>query len=290
MENRHGSRQLVPLEKEVISGISSAFITSFVVHPLDLVKLRLQLLPVQKPTPRLNTYRYVLRSLFKDNKGISALYRGLGINLIGNSVAWGLYFGFYRFSKDFLKQNTNFNNDSLIYLTSGTMSGLITSLLTNPIWVIKTRMMATNRSQAISNRTILSSVKSIIKNESYKSFSKGLLPSLLSVSQGGIYFMVYDTIKKKYGLENDFKNYQIILTSSCSKMVSVSIVYPLQVIKSNLQSPQGRNFHSSMKLMAQIYNLNGLHGLYSGLATNLFKAIPTTCLTFCLYENFKYIL
>lgn len=288
--------KLSPFQKEIVAGLTAGSITSLVVHPLDLIKLRLQLLATN--STNVNNYKLVLKTLLvNDKRGTSVqlqrLYRGFTINFLGNSLAWGLYFGFYRYSKDMLLEANMINNKSMVYLIAGAASGITTSILTNPIWVIKTRIMSTNKNSVNSYNSTIAGFKSLIKHEGYKGLWKGLTPAIFGVSQGAMYFMIYDTIKSRLlSRENDkLSNLQTISMTSLSKMLSVSAVYPFQLLKSNLQSFKAANENYSIfRLISLIYYTKGFKGLYSGLSANLLKAVPSTCVTFCIYENLNYYL
>ncbi len=84
-----------------VAGVASTLIT----HPLDVIKTRLQgkhsnclVIPLifavdrVSPTSSIRTVRDIIRS----NEGaVTAFYRGLSPNLVGNSVSWSLYFACY---------------------------------------------------------------------------------------------------------------------------------------------------------------------------------------------------
>lgn len=313
------SSQRSPLQKEIIAGLTAGTITTIVVHPLDLVKLRLQLLVTN--TNSTSGYIDIVKSLLHNynkpinskNKFISTVqeaYRGLGINIFGNAIAWGLYFGLYRVSKDLIYQNCiknsqhNNKNDismikndqmmtPLMYLSAGVMSGTATAILTNPLWVIKTRIMSSSKDSTGSYKSTFNGLQRLLKEEGFKSLWKGLTPALFGVSQGAIYFMVYDTLKYKFSSlkdknnkETKLKNSETILITSLSKMISLTTVYPLQLLKSNLQN--FKSDYTLINLMKFISKNEGLLGFYKGLSANLIRAIPSTCITFCIYENFKH--
>lgn len=304
---------LTPLQKEVIAGLATGSITTLVVHPLDLVKIRLQLLATNANNLG---YSYVIGSILKGGQGkslqiVKEAYRGLGINWFGNATAWALYFGLYRVSKDLAYRlytpgaeagQDELRKDAkltpLMYLSSGAISGVLTSILTNPIWVIKTRIMSTNSREKSSYKSTLDGIQKLLREEGARGLWRGLIPSLFGVSQGAIYFMMYDTLKHRFsslrhyeGKVNQDKNLKITETfviSSISKVVSVTAVYPFQLLKSNLQSFEAqRKQYTFSKLIRSIFEAEGTMGFYKGLSANLLRAIPSTCITFCIYENLK---
>lgn len=290
---------LSPLQREIVSGLTAGCATSVIVHPLDLVKLKLQLLSTGSQ-PRAGKYAAVLRGILRPvgsglglghgRQHYAGLYRGLAINVLGNSVAWAMYFASYRYAKELLQGPgpTSSGPDPLAYLAAGAAGGVFTSLVTNPVWVLKTRIMGAEGPRRLS---IAGTCRDIVRHEGWRGLARGLAPSVLGVSQGAIYFMVYDTMKQRRLASRNsdrLSTLDTIAITSCSKMVSTTAVYPLQLIKSNMQSAQLAAERWSMRrLVAYIYARGGLPGLYSGLGTNLLKAVPTTCITFCIYEGMK---
>lgn len=282
--------------REFFAGFVAGSITSVVVHPFDLIKLRLQL---NATNGIQQSWIGLVKGLWEDQNRVwlSTLYRGVTINALGNSVAWALYFGIYRSFKDhltsFFAGEISSTSMSWIYLTSGTLAGITTSVITNPLWVLKTRIMAQNKSLNgnVEYDNIISSIRKIKRDHGWRVWKIGIIPSILGVSQGALYFMVYDTLKnyrfsklKKQKLDT----LEILSITSLSKMISMSLVYPLQLIKSNQQSLNATNckeFKSMRYLIPLIIKKNGVLGLYKGLPANLLKSVPSTCLTFYIYET-----
>lgn len=285
------SDRYTPLQKEVISGLTAGSVTTLIVHPLDLFKVRLQLL-ITSTTKK--GYRNLWSEIVGSDLSLTReLYRGLTVNLVGNTIAWGLYFASYRVAKDYLiNYNHRIRNDkdlsSWMYLLASASSGMLTTVLTNPLWVIKTRMM----SKANSDLTSMKVLRDLIKNDGVQGLWKGLVPALVGVSQGALHFTCYDTLKHKLVLKNrdsdEITNLETIAVTSVSKMLSTSAVYPFQLLKSNLQSFQAsENDFKLLPLSKIIYSRSGLLGFYKGLSANLLRSVPSTCITFCIYENFK---
>ncbi|SCV05459.1 LANO_0H07954g1_1 [Lachancea nothofagi CBS 11611] len=302
---------LSSLQREILAGLTAGTVTTIATHPLDLIKLRLQLLATTNSSLG---YAEVIRTIVGDSKKhnnvIREAYRGLGVNLLGNSLAWGLYFGLYRYSKDLVfklwidnnaQEHNAFQNDSrmgpLLYLTSAALSGVTTAVLTNPLWVVKTRLMSTSAYAQRRYKSTWDGIVKIYEKEGYQGFWRGLTPSLFGVAQGAIYFAAYDSLKHRYfarkGIRKEEKlgNAENIGLTSVSKMVSVTAVYPLQLLKSNLQSfdaIENRKTYKLWTLVQSIYGKDGIRGLYKGLSANLLRAIPSTCITFCIYENLRH--
>ncbi|CAI4391223.1 ADE_G0025670.mRNA.1.CDS.1 [Saccharomyces cerevisiae] len=305
--------QWTPLQKEVISGLSAGSVTTLVVHPLDLLKVRLQLSAISAQKAHYGPFmviKEIIRSSANSGRSVTnELYRGLSINLFGNAIAWGVYFGLYGVTKELIYKSVakpeetqlkGVGNDhkmnSLIYLSAGASSGLMTAILTNPIWVIKTRIMSTSKGAQGAYTSMYNGVQQLLRTDGFQGLWKGLVPALFGVSQGALYFAVYDTLKQRKlrrkrenELDIHLTNLETIEITSLGKMISVTLVYPFQLLKSNLQSFRANEQKFRLfPLIKLIIANDGFVGLYKGLSANLVRAIPSTCITFCVYENLKH--
>ena len=109
-------------------------------HPLDLIKTRMQVSG--------GSTRTVFATVYAQH-GIQGLYRGLGTNLIGGTLGWSCYFAWYGQVKNWMSRGERLTG--LEYLVASATAGILTSLCTNPIWVVKTRMLTTNHGQGYSS-------------------------------------------------------------------------------------------------------------------------------------------
>lgn len=70
------------------------------------------------------------------NEGVGSIYTGLSSSIIGSIVQHGIYFCSNRFWKIVLDLDKSVVNTMIINF----LSAMITTFVTNPIWVINTRM------------------------------------------------------------------------------------------------------------------------------------------------------
>lgn len=258
--------------------------------------------------PLLNSSRAVLRDVWR-NEGptrIAALYRGLGVNLIGNSAGWALYFLWYGQAKDIIKRyrgyETTQNLTAVDYLAASTASGVLSAIITNPIWVIKTRMLSTAATDAGAYPGLIAGLREIVQKEGIRGCFHGLTPTLAGVSHGSLYFLAYEKLnrwrrekRQSRGESTQLSNIDTIVNSTCSKLWAGTITYPHQVLRARMQtqSMQGAKFQAQpatglLRLIQNVWRNEGALGFYKGMFPNMLRVVPSTCITFLVYENVKW--
>ncbi len=132
------------------------------------------------------------------------------------------------------------------FIASGT-SGTIITLSTNPIWVLKTRMLSSDKSSEGAYQSMWHGARQILKTEGIGGFYKGAAVSLLGNSHGAVQFAVYEPLKNIWRnylardqpsaeKEEKLGNTATLVISGSAKVVAGTVTYPYQVLKSRLQT------------------------------------------------------
>jgi solute carrier family 25 (mitochondrial folate transporter), member 32 len=187
---------------------------------------------------------------------------------------------------------------SVDYLTAASVSGLFSAILTNPIWVVKTRMLTTSATQTGAYPGMFSGLSSIYRSEGVRGFFHGLTPTLVGVSHGSLYFLAYEKLKlwrRQSKKSNKLSNVDTLLTSSLSKVFAGVLTYPHQLVRARLQTydpgstvPMLRP--GVMNTIKSVWANEGFTGFYKGMLPNLLRVVPSTCVTFLVYENVRWSL
>lgn len=190
-------------------------------------------------------------------------------------------------------------NASEYFIASG-LAGATTSTLTNPIWVLKTRMLSSDRGARGAYPSMLSGAKTIWQTEGFRGFYRGLGISLIGVSHGAVQFAVYETMKRVYysdrlvrkGVDNGspISSEATVAISSCAKLVAGAVTYPYQVVRSRLQNYRAdEQFGKGLTgVVKRIWYEEGVRGFYRGLVPGVVRVMPATWVTFLVYENVKF--
>jgi solute carrier family 25 (mitochondrial folate transporter), member 32 len=312
LEQRRSTPTLAPSLIESAAGFTAGCVSTLAVHPFDIVKTRLQIEQNERSRPG-GSWR-VMKKIAAEG-GISSVpagiirnfYRGLMPNMIGNSVSWALYFMWYDNIKTLIRVGRARTNPSMKlgkqelrgsdYFVASGAAGILTAILTNPIWVVKTRMLSTSRNAPGAYKSTIQGTISLYNSEGLRGFYRGLLPSLFGVSHGAIQFMAYEQLKNywalhfRHGSKLNLSNIDFLSLSAASKIFAGSITYPYQVVRARLQTyDAGKRYQGAWDVVRKVWRHEGIGGFYKGLGPNIVRVLPSTCVTFLVYENTKFYL
>ncbi|KAI9594120.1 mitochondrial carrier domain-containing protein [Syncephalis fuscata] len=268
------------------AGCSAAIITC----PLDVVKTRLQ---NQGPVgPGMRPYRGTFGTLYRIwmEESVRGLYRGLGPTILGYLPTWAIYFSMYDQAKVYLAEKTGRGNMHWsVHIGAAITAGISCNFATNPLWVIKTRMMTQSAYTDYRYNSTPHAFHTIWRQEGIRGFYKGLGTSLFGISHVAVQFPLYERLKlwlRKYHDTIKHRSIHILLASGLSKMAASVITYPHEVVRTRLQN-QSRppfKYKGIFNAIRTIYIEEGWTAFYKGMPTNLLRTVPTSAITFLTYE------
>ncbi|KAK9281716.1 hypothetical protein L1049_004620 [Liquidambar formosana] len=152
------------------SGISVAIATG-VTHPLDVLKVRLQMQLVGQRGPLIGMGRLFFRVV--KNEGPRSLYLGLTPALTRSVLYGGLRLGLYEPSKNAC--NWAFGSTNIfVKIASGAFAGAIATALTNPTEVLKVRLQMNSNVKG----GVIGEMRKIVSEEGIKALWKGVGPAM----------------------------------------------------------------------------------------------------------------
>ncbi|CAN8321967.1 unnamed protein product [Cochlearia groenlandica] len=286
------------------AGAIAGFATVAGVHPLDVVRTRFQVNDGRGGSI-LPTYNNTSHAVFSISRleGLRGLYAGFFPALIGSTLSWGLYFFFYGQAKQrYARVMDDEQLSPCLHLASAAEAGAFVCLCTNPIWLVKTRLqLQTPLHQTRPYSGLLDAFRTIMKEEGARALYKGVFPGLLlQVSHGAIQFTAYEELRKVIvdlkARQRKSESTDYLLNTAdyaalgaSSKVVSVLVTYPFQVIRARLQQRPSTTgiprYIDSLHVIKETLRFEGMRGLYRGITANLLKSVPASSITFIVYEN-----
>jgi solute carrier family 25 protein 33/36 len=136
-------------------------------------------------------------------EGWRALFKGLGPNLIGVVPARSINFYVVGNGKRIIANyGNNGREDAWVVLCAAAIAGIVTSTVTNPIWLIKTRLqLDKNRVETggVTMRRYKNSwdcIKQVVQQEGFRGLYKGMSASYLGVTESALQWVLYEQMKK----------------------------------------------------------------------------------------------
>ncbi|XP_073014999.1 peroxisomal nicotinamide adenine dinucleotide carrier-like isoform X4 [Primulina eburnea] len=233
------------MSNAVVNGMAGAgggIIAQIITYPLQTVNTRQQTERVaKKDSPQAaagSTLAQIVRVI--KSEGLGGLYSGLKPSLLGTAASQGVYYSFYQYFKNKAEAIAAENKRKgrgdgspgmLSWLIVAALAGSLNVLLTNPIWVLVTRMQTHTQAEkkiteakreallkeVSENILIRSSLPDqldaldSIKPRPYGTFQaacevyhesgiagfwKGIVPTLIMVCNPSIQFMIYESLLK----------------------------------------------------------------------------------------------
>jgi len=241
---------------------------------------------------------------------------GSSAAVIASAGSWGVYWYAYSFLKNVI---SSFNENRLLRtseqsLTSKLATPVIASaqeigisplhlfwsssaasaagiLLTNPLWLVKTRLqLETDNSRY---KGVVDASIRIFRQEKLHGLYRGLLPALVLTCEGALQFVVYEELRKHVINHKSAENSLLFFAlGAASKVVASTAMYPAQVVRSRMMQRPVDGLNCSrdpmglLETIRRTWKFEGVRGFYKGLVPNTLRTLPASALTFCLYERF----
>lgn len=287
----------------LLSGGAAGTLASCLTNPLEVVKMQLQSssAAVGEMAAANGSPAAIARAIFRRD-GVAGFFKGMKPTLVGIIPSRSVYFYSYEQTKRFLGTRGLPEGGVPNALVSGLMAGVSGNTLTNPIWVVKTRVQLFADSGAGQKvyTGYRDAVSSIFREEGVGGFYKGISASYWGCLEGAVQFMIYEKIKTKLLLDqNQIREEQglyptdklpklcYFLSAALAKSTASIMTYPHEVARTRLRE-QARNGVFKYKGMWQTIGIiskeEGRKGLYGGMGVHLMKVVPNSAIMFLTYE------
>jgi adenine nucleotide transporter 17 len=239
-----------------ISGAVGGFTGLSIFYPLNSVRLRLQCDPNMES-------QGVLTDLLTITKahGFFELYRGWASSVTALACSNFVYFYAYNALKKVYLITTKLPSvDKVANLAIASVAGVINVLMTLPLWTASVRLATQNRVAVKSSapaqdsgrraeeprkavaqyKNMVDALTRIAAEEGVDSLWKGLIPSLMLVSNPTIQFFTYERLmitaqKAARESKTPISNSQLFAMGAIAKAVATVFTYPVQLAQSRLR-------------------------------------------------------
>ncbi|KAK9326414.1 mitochondrial carrier domain-containing protein [Lipomyces orientalis] len=284
-----------------VAGATAGVVSGLVVCPLDVVKTKLQAQGGFTRYGIVHDHYYdglrgTIATIWK-TEGFKGFYRGVVPITFGYLPTWMIYFTVYESCKKTFGKLWGFRDHPFtVHVASALCAGCSSTTITNPIWVVKTRLMTQNSNTSWYYKGTIDAFRTMYKKEGIMSFYAGLLPAFLGLTHVAVQFPLYEEFKHWFvpGPESELSETRkvsgIIVASSLSKMCASIATYPHEVVRTRMQIQRGLPHNGEMKYsgvlqtITSLFKEEGWRVFYSGLGTNLVRTVPASAVTLITYE------
>lgn len=260
-----------------LAGAGGGLLAMTLTYPLITLSTRAQVESKRADTSTIAAVRHII-----NREGLSGLYAGLDSALFGISVTNFVYYYWYEWTRAFFEKaaitagRANKKLTTVESMIAGAIAGSATVLLTNPIWVVNTRMTARKSESSDSELpggekrpakkpSTIGTLLSLLKDEGPSSLFAGVLPALVLVINPILQYTIYEQIRniiekrRKVGARDAF------YLGALGKLLATTITYPYITVKSRAHVATKDQPNEGMwKSLNKIVKDEGYSGLYKG--------------------------
>lgn len=301
-----------------IAGAGGGILSTLLTYPLLTLSTRSQIESRRAKSGFLDAARRII-----EREGITGLYSGLESAIFGISVTNFVYYYWYEWSRSGLARRGGRKGGNLTVvenMLAGALAGSATVLITNPIWVVNTRMTAKagpasvssssgsgNASGTESEREALPTIQDpsgtkalqkkklstigavikIAKEEGWGAFFKGVAPALVLVANPILQYTVFEQLKKWVCERRKTRNLDaktVFVLGALAKLVATASTYPYITVKSRMHVSKANDKKGMIQALKDIIAREGWSGLYGGIGPKLVQSVITAAFLFAFKD------
>lgn len=285
-----------------LSGAGGGILSMALTYPLITLSTRAQVESKRADSGFLDAVKHIM-----EREGVKGLYAGLDSALFGISVTNFVYYYWYEWTRSAFEKTALKTGRASKKLTTiesmiaGAIAGSATVLLTNPIWVVNTRMTTRKRNKETDGSflpgvkpsnapTTLDTLLALLKDEGPQALFSGVLPALVLVINPILQYTIFEQLKNFIEKKKRVTPTLAFLLGALGKLFATSITYPYITVKSRMHvAGRDGGKESMMQGMKRILKEEGYEGFYKGIAPKVSQSVLTAAFLFAfkdvLYEQ-----
>ncbi|XP_028661874.1 mitoferrin-1 [Erpetoichthys calabaricus] len=277
------------------AGAVAGVLEHAVMFPVDSVKTRMQSL---QPDPKAR-YQSVYQGLSRiiRTEGIMRPMRGIGITMAGAGPAHALYFAGYEKLKWKLSNIIHPGSNSHIANgIAGSIATLLHDAVMNPVEVVKQRMQMYNSPY----KGAWDCIQTVRRTEGVAAFYRSYTTQLtMNIPFQAMHFISYEFMQEQLNPRRQYQPHTHIISGAVAGAVAAAVTTPLDVCKTLLNTQENValtsiNISGHLSGMANafrtVYQIGGVPAFFKGMQARIIYQMPSTAISWSVYEFFKYFL
>ncbi|ORX94821.1 mitochondrial carrier domain-containing protein [Clohesyomyces aquaticus] len=278
-----------------LAGAGGGLLSMALTYPLITLSTRAQVESKRAQSSTLNAARRIIK-----REGVVGLYAGLESALFGISVTNFVYYYWYEFTRAWFEKaalkagRASRKLTTVESMIAGAIAGSATVLITNPIWVVNTRMTARKSesdeqglpgSKPLKKPSTIGTLLSIIRDEGPARLFAGVMPALVLVINPILQYTVFEQLKNMLEKKRRVTPTDAFYMGALGKLLATSITYPYITVKSRMHvaardGPKDNMFDSFRRIIRE----EGWAGLYGGIGPKVTQSVITAAFLFAFKD------
>ncbi|KAH8723541.1 mitochondrial carrier domain-containing protein [Phaeosphaeriaceae sp. PMI808] len=278
-----------------LAGAGGGLLSMALTYPLITLSTRAQIESKRAQSSTLDAARRIIK-----REGVTGLYAGLESALFGISVTNFVYYYWYEWTRSWFEKaaikagRASMKLTTIESMMAGAIAGSATVLLTNPIWVINTRM-TTRKSD--SEQPLLPGAKptkapstigtllALLREEGPSRLFAGVMPALVLVINPILQYTLFEQLKQFLEKKRRVTPKDAFYLGALGKLLATSITYPYITVKSRMHVAGKDGPRDDMlTTLRTIIRQEGYKGLYGGIGPKVTQSVITAAFLFAFKD------
>lgn len=238
-------------------------------------------------------------------EGVAGLYSGINSALFGISVTNFVYYYWYEWTRAFFEAAAEKAGRASKRLTTvesmiaGAIAGSATVVLTNPIWVVNTRVTtykhdagadleAGVKPVAAPGRrpSTLATLMALLKREGPQALFSGVMPALVLVINPILQYTLFEQMKNAVERRRKVTPTIAFFLGALGKLFATSVTYPYITVKSQMHVAGGGagKKEGMSQTLNRVVREEGYAGLYKGIGPKVTQSVLTAAFLFAFKD------
>ncbi|KAH6900173.1 putative peroxisomal membrane protein PMP47B [Thelonectria olida] len=299
------SKAAIPQNDNVahaLAGAGGGILSMILTYPLITLSTRAQVESKKAESKFIEAVQKIVA-----REGVSGLYAGINSALFGISITNFVYYYWYEWTRAFFEKaaakagRANKKLTTVESMIAGAIAGSATVIITNPIWVVNTRVTTRKQdkegdveagvaAKPAKTPSTIGTLMSLLKNEGPQALFAGVIPALVLVINPILQYTLFEQMKNTIEKKRKVTPTIAFLLGALGKLFATSVTYPYITVKSQMHVQTDSNKKEGMfKALSRVIREEGYAGLYKGIGPKVTQSVLTAALLFAfkdaLYEQ-----
>lgn len=234
-------------------------------------------------------------------EGVAGLYSGINSALFGISVTNFVYYYWYEWTRAFFESAAAKAGRATKKLTTiesmiaGAIAGSATVIMTNPIWVVNTRIttykhdgdadLEAGNKRKPSRPSTIGTLMALLKKEGPQALFSGVLPALVLVINPILQYTLFEQMKNYVEKRRKVTPTIAFFLGALGKLFATSVTYPYITVKSQMHVAGGSGKKEGMsQTLNRVVREEGYAGLYKGIGPKVTQSVLTAAFLFAFKD------